>query len=490
MSYSYLHNIVWYADPDVMILRAPLSLEQARVWATVQGLTGQALMASDRLMDLGPQRVEIMRRVYPAVDIRPLDLYPAGRNKQIWDLKISHLGRQYDVVGVFNFGQTGSEQVLLRWQDLGLPDDRPVHAFDFWNAEYLGAWEAGIAVDVAPTSCRVLTLLPADQRPQWISTNRHITQGWIDLKAIDYNDSTLTFCGTSQVIKEDPYELRFVFPRGRNLSVKRASAEGLAVWWTNHQGWATVTIKSDRTTEVKWNVEFQPADIYQYPPEAPSNVRVKAIGLDSVEVTWSEVYWLNAGYRVYLDQRLVGYTPRAAMTVRQLDPKTTYHVSIETVWEDGSASRRRAQTSFTIADMLPGRIRLSQLQGQRAGALGRGLEFDGPITIGGRVYADPVILRPGSSVSYRLNGLFTRLQAKVAVQAAGTQTGLRFRVSGDGRQIWEGGPLGPDDEPRHVDVAIEGVERLVLEVVSGASGPAGPRSGRASGAWLDAELIR
>ena len=33
--------------------------------------------------------------------------------------------------------------------------------FDFWNQDYLGAWEAGMTLDVAPTSCRVLTLMPS-----------------------------------------------------------------------------------------------------------------------------------------------------------------------------------------------------------------------------------------------------------------------------------------------------------------------------------------
>lgn len=39
MQYYFLHNIVWYCDPDVMCLRSPLTLDMARAWATLQGLT-------------------------------------------------------------------------------------------------------------------------------------------------------------------------------------------------------------------------------------------------------------------------------------------------------------------------------------------------------------------------------------------------------------------------------------------------------------------
>ena len=105
LPFYFLHNIAWYSDPDVVLVRSPLTLDQARAWAALQGLTGQAVMSSDRLMDLSDERVELLRRIYPAVDIRPLDLYPTEGTKRIWDLKVNHLDRQYDVVQVFNFDE-------------------------------------------------------------------------------------------------------------------------------------------------------------------------------------------------------------------------------------------------------------------------------------------------------------------------------------------------------------------------------------------------
>jgi hypothetical protein len=90
----------------VLVVRSPLPLELARARATLQGLTGQSLLTSDRLSDLSAERVELLRRVYPAVDIVPMDLFKSERNKRIWDLKVNHLGRNYDVVGLFNFDET------------------------------------------------------------------------------------------------------------------------------------------------------------------------------------------------------------------------------------------------------------------------------------------------------------------------------------------------------------------------------------------------
>ena len=182
----YLHNIAWYNDPDVFILRSPLPYPQAQAWATIQGLTGVALMGTDRLDDLSEPRVELMRRIYPAVDIRPLDLFKVENDKRIWDLKINHLNRHYDVVGLFNYDQDKRDPMYIKWAELGLPEDKPVHAYDFWNQDYLGAWEVGMMVDVDPASCRVLSLLPDNSQIQLVSTNRHITQGWVDLKKIQF----------------------------------------------------------------------------------------------------------------------------------------------------------------------------------------------------------------------------------------------------------------------------------------------------------------
>ena len=357
MAYYYMHNIVWYVDPDVMVVRSPLTMDQARVWATLQGLTGQALMATDRTMDLSEDRVEMLRRVYPAVDIRPLDLFPSKRNKRIWDLKVSHLGRSYDVVGVFNFDETAAEQMYIRWVDLGLPADQPLHVFDFWNKEYLGAWEAGMTFDLAPTSCRVLTLLPSNKDIQLISTNRHITQGWVDLMELKYDDVEKTYSGKSRIIKNDPYELRFVFPRGNNFAVNsvtaKSAARALPATFINHQGWAVVRINSDQTTEVTWKVRFKSSDIYHYPPSEPGNLRIKQVGPDGANLTWREQYYLNVGYQVYLNGELLGYTPKAAFPLRGLNPKENYTVEVETVWEDGTASQHKAKKKFSIESTAP-----------------------------------------------------------------------------------------------------------------------------------------
>ncbi len=490
MAHFYQHNIMWYVDPDVMVLRSPLTVEQARVWATLQGLTGQALMATDRMMDLSEERIEMLRRVYPAVNIRPLDLFSSqGVYKRLWDLKVNHLGRQYDVIGLFNFDETTAEQMLVSWSDLGLPEDKPIHVFDFWNEEYLGAWEAGMTVDINPTACRVLTLLPATGEIQLISTNRHITQGWVDLIDASFDNRTKVYSGKSRVIKNDPYQLRFVFPRENNFLVKnvvaRLGSDYLPVKVTNHQGWATVTIDCPQTTEITWEVTFEPTDIYPYPVGDPAKPQIERKGIDTVAVTWNEQYWLNVGYQVYLDGQLLGYTPRAAFPLRDIDPAAEHTVEVETVWEDGTISKNKASETFSIKQMLPDKLPLSELTPIVQNPRRDDTEIK-PVIIDGALYPDSVVMKPGPTVNFKLKGLFKSFACKTAItKDAASENDVVFVVLGDDKEIWRSSGLMTTRQLQAADIDISGVETLTLRVDG-----AGEDRNRLRGAWIDAVLIK
>jgi hypothetical protein len=491
LQYYYLHNIVWYCDPDVMLVRSPLTLDQARVWATLQGLTGQALMSSDRLMDLGEERVEFLRRVYPATDIRPLDLFPTERYKRIWDLKINHGGRKYDVVGVFNFSEGRAERTLLKWKDLGLSGDRKIQVFDFWNREYLGAWREGMQIEVAPTSCHVLTLLPEDGNIQLISTSRHITQGWMDLVDVQPDETGHVFKGKSKVVKDDPYQLSFAFPPGTNYAIKRFVARAghgvLPVKIINHQGWAAAQLTSAKTTEVTWEVGFEPADFYHFPASPPEGVAIQRLGLDGTTVTWREQYYLNCGYQVYLNGALQGYTASATFDLRGLDTRTNYTVQVKAVWEDGRESPRAGEARFTLASLVPEKISLTQVEPRRSTGRWRGFEIEdllpgGRPSVGGLSFNRALTAFPNSEVEFDVHGLYRRFTAQMGVEAGfSTNTTARFIVLGDGKELWRSEFVKPANGATNADVDISGVEKLVLRTATAEQ--AGGRRGRSRIVW-------
>jgi hypothetical protein len=489
MQYYFTHNVAWYADPDVFIVRAPLPLEQARAWATLQGLTGQAALMSDRLVDLSPERVELIKRVYPAVDIRPLDLFSSDRNKRIWDLKVNHLGRAYDVVGLFNWDESKPTSTYLAWKDLGLPEDKAVHVFDYWNREYLGAFAKGISIDLGPTSTRVLTLLPADDQIQLISTSRHITQGWVDL--ISHHLRGNHYSGKSKLIRNDPYNLCFAFPRGKNFKIKSATAGNLPVRITNHQGWATVEITSPKTTEVNWDVVFEPAPGYHFPVKEPQHLWAERVGVDGANLRWVIPAQPTFAYQVSLNGKLLGYTPSQAFALRGLDPNVAYTAEVRTVWQDGTLSEKKATFAFTLKKIQPPEIFLSDLDpvrltpGWRQPELNRNFNSGG-LSVGGRPFEKGIGMPTNSEIEFELNGTYDNFSALVGIddEFNNNDAQVEFVVLGDGKELWKGEGIKKGDGARALKVEVKNVKRLTLRVRRVGDG------GRVYADWVDTRMTR
>jgi hypothetical protein len=392
---------------------------------------------------------------------------------------------------VFNFGEGKTERTLLKWKDLGLPDDQLIHVFDFWNKEYLGAWKQAMLVEAPPTSCRVLTLVPAGQGIQLVSTSRHITQGWVDLLSLEENADRKIVKGTSRVVKGDPYQLSFAFPRGTNYVIKRASARvggaEMPLRISNHQGWATAQLISPASDQVEWEVTFEPSDFYRFPASPPEGVAVQRSGLDGVNLTWREQYYLNCGYQVYLNDSLQGYTPAAVFNLRGLDPKTEYTVGVKTIWQDGRESPRAGQTKFTLATLTPAKLSLTQLEPRRSTGRWRGFEIEdllpgGGVALGGTNVDRALTAFANSEVEFDLHGMFERLTGMAGVENAfGGSSEARFVVFGDGRELWRSESLKASDPSASVDVNISGVEKLILRTESAEQGRG--RRGRGRVVW-------
>ncbi len=451
---------------------------------------------SDRLSDLSPERMDMIKRVYPAVDIRPLDLFKSERNKRIWDLKISHLNRDYDVVGVFNFDESKSSSMFVGWKDLGLPEDASVHVFDFWNKEYLGSFDHGLSVDLEPASTRVLTLVSATGNIQLVSTSRHITQGWVDLVSHRFDSAKNTYSGKSSLVRNDPYELRFAFPKGKNFVIKQAGAQTgrtkLPVKIKNHQGWAAVEFTSPQNGKVVWDIVFEPADPYRFPVREPNNVWAEASGLDSVYLRWGSPHQPAAGYQISVGGRPVGYSTTQTFAFINLATDREYEAEIKTIWQDGKLSEKSSRLKFTPRRLLPAEFYLSDFQplsltpGWRQPAMNRTFTGKG-LSIGGRHYPRGIGMPTNSEIAFDVKGVYESFSAKIGLddEFNSSDGGVDFILEGDGKELWRTSKaIKKSDGAVPVDVDIKGVQKLVLRVRR----PEG-QSGRAHANWVDARLV-
>src|SRR2546421_518076 len=62
---SFYHRSVWLNDPDCLVVRPPLTLEEARVWASVVATSGGMSIFSDNLPKLPAERLPILQKTIP-----------------------------------------------------------------------------------------------------------------------------------------------------------------------------------------------------------------------------------------------------------------------------------------------------------------------------------------------------------------------------------------------------------------------------------------
>jgi hypothetical protein len=248
LQWLYLNTIAFYTDPDAVLVRDPLTLEQARLWATLVGITGQLLMASDKMTELPDARVELLRRIFPVADIHPMELYPlsTAQRPTIFDLKVNlpNVGR-WDVAALFNWSDE-AHTVTLSPERLGLAGDAWV-ALDAWNGTLLHDGDGTVTVDVPAQGCRVVSLWPRDEVPHLVGTSRHLTQGAVDVKSVEWDGKKRRLTGVSHVVGGDPYRVYIYVPEGYVVASDNAVQDGKL---------ATLTLTHEANEKTTWQVLF------------------------------------------------------------------------------------------------------------------------------------------------------------------------------------------------------------------------------------------
>ncbi len=255
----FLHGRVWHNDPDCLMLRKPLTLDQARAWASWISISGQLNMVSEWLPGLPAERLDILKRSMPNHGLcgRPVDLFESP-NPRVWKLTAQGPTRR-DVVGLFNWNAKGPADISVDLPTLRLPRSASGKyvGFDYWADEFVAPFGKKLTAKLAPGSCRVIALRAVEDRPVLVSTSRHITQGVVDVQAEAWDAASNTLSGTSRLVAGDPYELRIYAPKDAVVAVARAGDKGALTIKVSQDG-RNVRVKFTSATggTTKWQVVF------------------------------------------------------------------------------------------------------------------------------------------------------------------------------------------------------------------------------------------
>jgi len=244
----------------------------ARIATSVVALPGQMVFAGDKLGELTDERMRLLQQALPVCDVRPLDLFPIFELKPIWDLKIHRPFADWDVVALFNWSDDDAT-VGFRFVDLGLPDDHAYLAFDFWAEEFPGACSGGFSATLAPRSSMLLALHRDRGRPQFLPTDRHVTQGGVSLKELTWDADAQRLAGTSELVAGHRSVLFFHVPDG--YALESAEGEGVDVCRREMRDGNVLALALEHSTSgpIDWVLHFGKADGVQAAVAADSSAR-------------------------------------------------------------------------------------------------------------------------------------------------------------------------------------------------------------------------
>ncbi len=209
-----LHNIQFYNDPDNVVLRDEFSdFEQAKSRLALFSLLGLPMNFGDEFDALSEEKIDLIKRSIPVLDIHPMDLVNPCVDKEnfIINLNINEDYENYLITGIFNTTDKEIVKTVSLSEDLHLADGKYL-VYDYYRDEFLGIFDDSINLTIKPYECRILSVRKLTGAPQIITTSRHISQGALEITDMATEDGKITF--SANLIKNDLYTVGVFVPDG------------------------------------------------------------------------------------------------------------------------------------------------------------------------------------------------------------------------------------------------------------------------------------
>ncbi len=235
----FTHRILYQNDPDHVCVRAPF--EWSRSVLSLVSLTGQLFMLSDALHEYDEQRIRLIQQCLPPLptmtaetgplnidyaaftwtklhsfqvikdkDLRqPFAAQPAADEEaynmagawetlnddhpfsSLWAVHLATDIGRWCVVG--RFASLPLRASKLKFTNLALDPAPEYLVFDFWKQQYLGRFRDEIDCPALPLGhCQILAIRPVLERPQLLSSSRHLSQDAVSVKAQLWANNELT----------------------------------------------------------------------------------------------------------------------------------------------------------------------------------------------------------------------------------------------------------------------------------------------------------
>jgi hypothetical protein len=263
----------------------PNNRDGVRAMLTMTYVTIGRFLLGQSFSKMTEQQFYDLTRIFPFhtthKSARPVDAFSDKEYPEVYDFKINDKWHQltfYNTAiegGEWKEGVGGTEAkagtlvsnvISVELGDslveggLGLNPGKQYYIYDFWNDSFIGKIEGKERLEqiLRPGEARMMSIHEVEEMPQFISTNRHVMQGYVDMtKYPEWNDQRKELSGISKVVGGEEYVTVIALNGYKpvSCSVPQGNCE-VKITDTNN-GICKLFINNDKNIEAEWTLRFE-----------------------------------------------------------------------------------------------------------------------------------------------------------------------------------------------------------------------------------------
>jgi hypothetical protein len=284
----YKNRVAVYYDLDVKNPNHAVptdSIDGVRAMFTMMTVVSARLELANYLSELTPQVRRVISRVVPLYmgprSARPVDAFDGREQPQVFDLEIQAGWHQLTFYNTSLEGESWPTEWnavinplhgrlvpakvsvdLGRATDdggLGLDTNKRYHVYDFWNDHYVGLFRGSdsLAQDLRAGEARMMSVHEALDHPQFLSTDRHVLQGVVDLSGCNWQPRQKRLVGTSRLVADEPYTVVIASNGYEAKDASATTAEASLLANPESRKLLDLTLLSHAGGAVDWQVTFK-----------------------------------------------------------------------------------------------------------------------------------------------------------------------------------------------------------------------------------------
>lgn len=241
-----------------------MDVDQRRTMLTQVGLISGRLELGTSFGRMTPAEQKDLTRLYPVLkgtrSFRPVDmLSSAPKDPSVYVYEVDDewsqviLCNNEDADNVLKVPLSGDQADT---GSLGVDPEGSYYLYDFWNDKMVGEFKGDGVIEVAlkPHQALSYSLHRKREHPQFLSTNRHIAQGLMDLKDVQWDAEALTYSGAALCVRGEPFEITIA---SNGHQVAEVSAQTVARTMSHGEDCVRLVLSSHDSGEVKWTIKWQ-----------------------------------------------------------------------------------------------------------------------------------------------------------------------------------------------------------------------------------------